>query len=98
MEGGRAYTFISGNTIIGNNGGDGVGGVVIEGKAIVENNIISENTGHGVSISTSQAATVTNKTINNNPEKYFTEDIMQQLDTVATKEFSYGGGEENEGS
>jgi hypothetical protein len=36
------------------------------------------------------------KTINNNPEKYFTEDIMQQLDTVATKEFSYGGSEENE--
>ena len=36
------------------------------------------------------------KTINNNPEKYFTEDIMQQLDTAATKEFSYGGSEENE--
>tara|TARA_Y100001938_G_scaffold70276_1_gene97444 strand:- start:397 stop:642 length:246 start_codon:yes stop_codon:yes gene_type:complete len=36
------------------------------------------------------------KTINNNPEKYFTEDIMEQLDTAAKKEFSYGGSEENE--
>ena len=36
------------------------------------------------------------KTINNNPEKYFTEDIMAQLDTAAKKEFSYGGSEENE--
>ena len=30
------------------------------------------------------------KTINNNPEKYFTEDIMKQLDECATKEFKYG--------
>jgi hypothetical protein len=30
------------------------------------------------------------KTINNNPEKYFTEDIMQQLDVAAGKEFKYG--------
>jgi hypothetical protein len=31
------------------------------------------------------------KTINNNPEKYFTEEIMQQLDEAASKEFKYGG-------
>ena len=30
------------------------------------------------------------KTINNNPEKYFTEDIMKQLDECAEKEFKYG--------
>jgi RecA/RadA recombinase len=30
------------------------------------------------------------KTINENPEKYFTEEIMQALDEVAKKEFSYG--------
>ena len=30
------------------------------------------------------------KTINNDPEKYFTDDIMQQLDKAAQKEFSYG--------
>ena len=30
------------------------------------------------------------KTINNDPEKYFTDDIMQQLDEAAQKECSYG--------
>jgi len=30
------------------------------------------------------------KTINNNPEKYFTEDVMQQIDDIASKEFKYG--------
>ena len=30
------------------------------------------------------------KTINNDPEKYFTDDIMQKLDEAAQKEFSYG--------
>lgn len=30
------------------------------------------------------------KTINNNPEKFFTEEIMQQLDECASKEFKYG--------
>jgi len=30
------------------------------------------------------------KTINNEPEKYFTEEIMQQLDECAKKEFKYG--------
>jgi len=30
------------------------------------------------------------KTINNNPEKFFTEEIMAQLDEVASKEFKYG--------
>ena len=34
------------------------------------------------------------KTINNNPEKYFTEDIMKQLDECAQKEFKYGNQEE----
>ena len=34
------------------------------------------------------------KTINNNPEKYFTEDIMKQLDECAEKEFKYGNQEE----
>jgi len=31
------------------------------------------------------------KSVYNDPEKYFTEDIMKQLDEVATKEFRYGG-------
>ena len=30
------------------------------------------------------------KTINNDPTKYFTEDIMRQLDECAMKEFKYG--------
>ena len=30
------------------------------------------------------------KTINNDPEKYFTEDIMKQLNEASEKEFSYG--------
>ena len=30
------------------------------------------------------------KTINNDPTKFFTEDIMKQLDECATKEFKYG--------
>jgi hypothetical protein len=30
------------------------------------------------------------KTINNNPEKFFTEDIMHQLDIAAETEFKYG--------
>ena len=30
------------------------------------------------------------KTINNDPTKYFTEDIMKQLDECAEKEFKYG--------
>jgi len=30
------------------------------------------------------------KTINNNPEKYFTPEILEQLDAVCTKEFKYG--------
>ena len=30
------------------------------------------------------------KTINNNPEKYFTEDIMKRIDEAAGKEFKYG--------
>lgn len=30
------------------------------------------------------------KTIQNEPEKYFTEEIMNQLDEAAKKEFSYG--------
>ena len=34
------------------------------------------------------------KTINNNPEKFFTEDIMKQLDECAKKEFTYGNQEE----
>ena len=29
------------------------------------------------------------KTINNNPEKFFTPEIMEQLDEVASKEFKY---------
>ena len=30
------------------------------------------------------------KTINNNPEKYFTEDVMNQLEEVAQQYFKYG--------
>ena len=33
------------------------------------------------------------KTINNNPEQYFTDEIMKQLDECATKEFKYGQGQ-----
>ena len=36
------------------------------------------------------------KTINNNPEKYFTEDVMAQLDEAARKEFSYGMGDDED--
>jgi len=35
------------------------------------------------------------KSINNDPEKYFTEDIMTQLEEAAQKEFMYGSREEN---
>jgi hypothetical protein len=31
------------------------------------------------------------KEINSNPEKYFTKEIMEQLEDAAKKEFSYGG-------
>ena len=34
------------------------------------------------------------KTINNNPEKYFTEEVLQQLNECAKKEFKYGSVEE----
>ena len=30
------------------------------------------------------------KTINNDPTKYFTKEILKQLDEVCTKEFKYG--------
>jgi len=30
------------------------------------------------------------KTINNNPEKYFTPEILEKLDEVCAKEFKYG--------
>ena len=30
------------------------------------------------------------KEIYKNPEKYFTDDVMKQLDEIAQKEFSYG--------
>ncbi len=30
------------------------------------------------------------KTINNDPEKYFTEEVMAQLEEAAAKEFKYG--------
>tara|TARA_R110000744_G_scaffold134928_1_gene244251 strand:- start:731 stop:976 length:246 start_codon:yes stop_codon:yes gene_type:complete len=30
------------------------------------------------------------KTINNDPEKYFTKDIMEQLEKAVEKEFKYG--------
>ena len=30
------------------------------------------------------------KTINNNPEKYYTPEILEQLDAVCAKEFKYG--------
>lgn len=36
------------------------------------------------------------KTINNNPEKFFTEEVMAQLDEVASKEFKYGNHKEEE--
>ena len=30
------------------------------------------------------------KTINNDPEKYFTDEVMQKLEDAANKEFRYG--------
>ena len=30
------------------------------------------------------------KTINNDPEKYYTEEVMEKLDAFALKKFSYG--------
>ena len=30
------------------------------------------------------------KTINNDPEKYFTEEVMEKLNTAAKEEFTYG--------
>lgn len=36
------------------------------------------------------------KTINNNPDKFFTEEVMAQLDEVASKEFKYGNAREVE--
>jgi len=38
------------------------------------------------------------KSINNDPEKYFTEDVMEQLETAVAKEFKYGNTEELEES
>ena len=35
------------------------------------------------------------KTINNDPTKYFTKEILEQLDEVCTKEFKYGETEDN---
>jgi hypothetical protein len=34
------------------------------------------------------------KTINDNPEKYFTKQVMDLLEQAAAKEFKYGSGEE----
>lgn len=36
--------------------------------------------------------TVFEKQINNNPEQYFTQDVMQLLETAAEKEYKYGAG------
>jgi hypothetical protein len=30
------------------------------------------------------------KTINNDPEKYYTEEVMEQIDTFAKEKFCYG--------
>ena len=38
------------------------------------------------------------KTINNDPQKYFTEDVMQRLEEVVGKEFKYGSSVEEEES
>ena len=36
------------------------------------------------------------KTINNQPEKFYTEEVMKQLDEFAQKEFKYGNQEVDE--
>ncbi|MBC8442985.1 MAG: hypothetical protein H8D80_02210, partial [Proteobacteria bacterium] len=36
------------------------------------------------------------KSINNEPEKYFTEDVMKQLEVAVAKEFKYGNVKELE--
>ena len=33
------------------------------------------------------------KTINNNPEKYFTDEVMERLETVCNQYFKYGNNE-----
>jgi hypothetical protein len=33
------------------------------------------------------------KTINNNPEKYFTDEVMEKLELAVNKEFKYGSSE-----
>jgi hypothetical protein len=38
------------------------------------------------------------KQINNNPEEYFTEDILHQLDIAAGVEFKYGQGNDDMGA
>jgi hypothetical protein len=37
------------------------------------------------------------KNINENPEKYFTTDVMKRLEEAVAKEFKYGGGLSEEG-
>ena len=41
-------------------------------------------------IELSDGTTQFGKTINNNPEKYFTEEVMQKIDEAASTEFKYG--------
>ena len=36
------------------------------------------------------------KSINNEPEKYFTKEVMEQLEVAVAKEFKYGNAEELE--
>jgi hypothetical protein len=43
-------------------------------------------------IEVSDGKTVFEKQIINNPEKFFTEEVLQKLDAAAQKEFSYGTG------
>ena len=53
-----------------------------------------ENIAKDVIIELPDGSKTFGKTINNNPEKFFTEDIMKQLDECAQKEFKYGNIEE----
>ena len=58
-------------------------------------NAYREVTGRQVSMPTSElpdGAKLYAKQILKDPEKYFTEDVMNKLDEAAKKEFSYGGG------
>ena len=49
------------------------------------------------SIELPNGKTAFEKSINNEPEKYFTKEVMEQLEVAVAKEFKYGNIEEESG-